>query len=712
MMKMVRKVLGFALCLGVLVGAAVGVSALLRTPAMAADSVIPAVTLWDQQTRSTEYGKSIATQGTQSTDWSSDKYVYTGTWYRCEDLNKKNSTAVGELVIENGKVQLYYIPNDLEVGVYYYYLKVTAKDKSGNTVETGTSPVNTVTVNPSTPKISEWPKVASLKCGQKLGESTITGGTMLNQYTNVKVEGTFVWKDGDTVLTKTGTSRYKLVFKPTDTHNYKDYELSPDVTVSCSGTNYSNPTCTQPGKCLICGTIVVRKRGHDYTVWDHDDDQHWMKCSRCDEIDESKKTAHVYKDVVDAKYLVSEATCTAKATYYKSCECGAVSTATFESGETNPNNHSGSLGIWQSDENNHWQEWDCCHVRDKDSKGAHDWDDGKVTEEPTCTKPGEKTFTCSVCKKEKTEDIDATGHSYGTPSYTWNGTSCTATRVCTNDATHVDSETVDAVVTVTQPQSCTSKELSTYTARFKNTEFATQTKTNVETKPALDHDLIHHEAKAATCTEIGWDAYDTCNRCNYTTYKELPALNHDYVHHEAKAATCTEIGWEAYNTCSRCDYSTYKELPALDHDLIHHEAKAATCTEIGWEAYDTCSRCDYTTYKEIPALDHDLIHHEAKAATCTEIGWEAYDTCSRCDYTTYKEIPALDHDLIHHEAKAATCTEIGWEAYDTCSRCDYTTYKEIPATGHTWTPATCTVPKTCSVCSATEGSAMGHDWGE
>ncbi len=200
--------------------------------------------------------------------------------------------------------------------------------------------------------------------------------------------------------------------------------------------------------------------------------------------------------------------------------------------------------------------------------------------------------------------------------------------------------------------------------------------------PASGHALVHHEAKAATCTEIGWEAYDTCKKCDYTTYVEIPASGHALERHEAKVATCTEIGWEAYDTCKKCDYTTYAEIPASGHDLEHHEAKAATCTQIGWEAYDTCKKCDYTTYAEIPASGHDLEHHEAKAATCTQIGWEAYDTCKKCDYTTYVEIPASGHDLEHHEAKAATCTEIGWEAYDTCKNCDYTTYVELPALGH------------------------------
>ena len=242
--------------------------------------------------------------------------------------------------------------------------------------------------------------------------------------------------------------------------------------------------------------------------------------------------------------------------------------------------------------------------------------------------------------------------------------------------------------------------------------------------PALKHDLEHHEAKAPTCTEKGWDAYEACSRfgCDYTTRKEIPALNHDFVHHDAQAPTCTEKGWDAYENCSRCDYTTYAELPA-QHDLRHHAAKAPTCTGIGWDAYDTCSRCDYTTtYVELPALNHALEQHEAQAPTCTEIGWDAYETCSRCNYTTYQEIPALNHNLVRHDAQAATCTEKGWNAYETCSRCDYTTYAELSALNHDFVhheakAPTCTEKgwdayDTCSRCNYTtyqEIPALNHD---
>ena len=280
-------------------------------------------------------------------------------------------------------------------------------------------------------------------------------------------------------------------------------------------------------------------------------------------------------------------------------------------------------------------------------------------------------------------------------------------------------------------------------------------------KDPNNHDLVHHDAKAPSCTEIGWDAYDTCSRCDYTTRKELPALNHDLRQSVITAPTCTETGWayvkcsrcDYYDTpvlpalkhdlrqrvitaptctgegwahvaCSRCDYFTSLVLSALNHDLEQHAAQAPTCMEKGWNAYETCSRCDYTTYVELPA-QHDFVHHQAKAPTCTEIGWDAYETCSRCDYTTRKELPALNHDLVQHAAKAPTCTEIGWNAYEACSRfgCDYTTRKELPALNHDLEQhdakaPTCTeigwnAYETCSRCdhtTYTELPALNHDY--
>ena len=142
----------------------------------------------------------------------------------------------------------------------------------------------------------------------------------------------------------------------------------------------------------------------------------------------------------------------------------------------------------------------------------------------------------------------------------------------------------------------------------------------------------------ATCT-----AKAVCEVCG-GEYGEKDLNNHALEQHEAKAPTCTEIGWDAYEACSRGDYTTYAELPALNHDLEQHEAKAPTCTEIGWDAYDTCSRCDHTTYVELPALNHD---YQAVTVdpTCEADGYTVF-TCSRCkDSYTANPTDKLGHQF-------------------------------------------------------------------
>ena len=205
-----------------------------------------------------------------------------------------------------------------------------------------------------------------------------------------------------------------------------------------------------------------------------------------------------------------------------------------------------------------------------------------------------------------------------------------------------------------------------------------------------------------SCTRSNCDAVDTasctggtatcsakavCVTCG-AEYGEKDSNNHALEQHAAKAPTCTEIGWDAYDTCSRCDYTTYAELPALKHALEQYAAQAPTCTEIGWDAYEACSRCDYTTRKEQPALNHALVQHEAKAPTCTEIGWDAYDTCSRCNYTTYAELPALNHDY-QAVTVEPTCETDGYTVF-TCSRCkDSYTADPTDQLGHkfgAWSP--------------------------
>lgn len=407
------------------------------------------------------------------------------------------------------------------------------------------------------------------------------------------------------------------------------------------------------------------------------------------------------------------------------------------------------------------------------------------TETPTCT----TGKTCEKCGAE----YDIPGHDWGawTPNYASNGTHTRRCKRCNAEETgscsggYATCDTLGMCNTCggsyygghawgewssagngTHTRSCTNYCREVDTAKCTGGKATCSAKAVCEVcgkeygeKDSNNHDRVHHEAKAPTCTDIGWDAFDTCKNCDYTDYQEIPALKHNLVYYKAKDPTCTEPGCDAYETCSRCDYTTYVErpalkhdlrqrvikaptctqmgwayencsrcdyfatplLPVLNHDLKQHAAKAPTCTEKGWNAYDTCKNCDYTTYAEQPALNHDLKQYAAKAPTCTEKGWNAYEACSRCDYTTYVELPA-QHDLVHHDAQAATCTGIGWNAYDTCSRCDYTTYAEVPTLNHALVQheakaPTCTeigwdAYDTCSRCDHTtyaELPALNHD---
>lgn len=153
------------------------------------------------------------------------------------------------------------------------------------------------------------------------------------------------------------------------------------------------------------------------------------------------------------------------------------------------------------------------------------------------------------------------------------------------------------------------------------------------------------EVDTANCTggTATCSAKAVCEVCG-GEYGEKDSNNHDLEQHEAKAPTCTEKGWSAYETCSRCDYTTRKELPALKHNLVRHVAKAPTCTEIGWSAYETCSRCDHTTYAELPALNHDY-QAVTVEPTCETDGYTVF-TCSRCkDSYTADPTDKLGHQF-------------------------------------------------------------------
>ena len=202
------------------------------------------------------------------------------------------------------------------------------------------------------------------------------------------------------------------------------------------------------------------------------------------------------------------------------------------------------------------------------------------TETPTCT----TGKICLLCWSE----YGILGHAWGEWSSAGNGTHI---RSCTRS----NCDAVDTASCTGGTATCTAKAVCAVCGK----EYGE--------KDLNNHALEQRAAKAPTCTETGWDAYEGCTRpgCNYTTYHVRPALKHNLVRHAAKAPTCTEIGWDAYDTCSRCDYTTYAELPALNHDYQAVTVEP-TCEADGCTVF-TCSRCkDSYTADPTDKLGHQF----------------------------------------------------------------------------------------------------------
>ena len=138
------------------------------------------------------------------------------------------------------------------------------------------------------------------------------------------------------------------------------------------------------------------------------------------------------------------------------------------------------------------------------------------------------------------------GHAWGEWSSAGNGTH---TRSCTNYCREVDTAKCTG-----GKATCTTKAV----CEVCDAEYGEKDPNN--------HALVHPHAKAPTCTEIGWDAYDLCVRCGYTTRKELPALNHDYQAVTVEP-TCETDGYTVF-TCTRCkDSYTADPTDQLGHQF-------------------------------------------------------------------------------------------------------------------------------------------------
>ena len=272
-----------------------------------------------------------------------------------------------------------------------------------------------------------------------------------------------------------------------------------------------------------------------------------------------------------------------------------------------------------------------------------------------------------------------------------------------------------------------------------------------------------------TCTEAAvYYKSCECGAKGTETFTSGSALGHDYTkkvenntYLKTAASNCTEynVYWYA---CSRCDANAKDDAEATDkyytsttagnhsftekiEDAAHYVAGTGTDCQSVKKYYFDCAYCDQigtTTWDSTTYGPHNYaatwssdadghwhecsLCHDKKDNEAHTPGAAATETtpqkCTKCDYTI---TPALGHthSLTKVEANAPTCTEDGNKAYYVCSGCskwfeDATGNVEITDhssvvighLGHDWADATCTAPKTCSRCGATEGNALGHDF--
>ncbi len=212
---------------------------------------------------------------------------------------------------------------------------------------------------------------------------------------------------------------------------------------------------------------------------------------------------------------------------------------------------------------------------------THNYGEWVVSAPASCTAAGTQTRSCGLCGTKETASIPSLGHSYSSsvtqePTETANGIRTYLCSRCGDTYT----EAIDKLPsshahsytsrTTTEP-SCIATGILTYTCACGDSY--------TETIPALGHDYRSQVTKEATETEAGIRTY-TCSRCqdSYTeTIAKLPSSHkHSYSSSVIKQASCTEKGIKNYS-CT-CSDSYSEEIPALGHDM----------------ADGKCRRCGYT----------------------------------------------------------------------------------------------------------------------
>ena len=366
------------------------------------------------------------------------------------------------------------------------------------------------------------------------------------------------------------TDEYLEAGIPEIIHERVVTRLGKDATCTEDGVS-GEKYCTECGK-TIQQAEVIPAYGHDMKHVDAKEaacDQagntdHWT-CSRCGKLftDENCENELVTEQVV------------IEALGHSPSKVNAVAASCEEAG---------NIEYWKCGRCNRLFAEEACETeltQDQTVTTAldHDWDEGTVTTEPTCSKTGVKTFTCKRDGTHtKTETISALGHKI---------------------------EKVAAV-----PATCENAGSIEYwkcgrcDRLFAEEACETELTQDQTVTKATGHDWNEGSVtKKATCTEAGERLFVCRHDAEHVKKETLPVLGHDPMKVNAVPASCVKAGNIGYWKCRRCgklfaDANCTKAItsadtviPAAGHRLQRTAAKTATCTAAGNIEYWYCGTC-------------------------------------------------------------------------------------------------------------------------
>ena len=353
------------------------------------------------------------------------------------------------------------------------------------------------------------------------------------------------------------------------------------------------------------------------------DDSPWDSCQY---VAAAKITLPVFKGQGDEHTHNGDWTSNGNDKHSRRCTCNVVETQNCSGGTATCTQratctvcgaeYGDALGhdfttSWTHDDNEHWKQ--CSRCDKKDDVSPHTWDNGTITTAHTCTKAGEKTYSCTKCGATKIEPIPATGHSWKSD---WTSDATHHWHECANESCDVTdnagkkgyAEHSGGTATCTEKAVCTHCGQSygeTAPANHTGKEQWTQTATTHEKKWSCCNTVSvpneNHEWTDGVCSECGYvcqhedaDKNHICDICGKTISKHKDADNNhicDYCNkkisdHTGGTATCI-----AKAVCEICKES-YGSLDPNNHtDLKHIDAKAATAAEKGNIEYWYCDGC-------------------------------------------------------------------------------------------------------------------------